>query len=63
MYYRHGIFVERDGRAFGHTTLSKALRSEAENSFCSVARMLQMVSRTSTCPTLRAVVRRARASR
>jgi hypothetical protein len=39
------------------------LRSEAENSFCSVARMLQMVSRTSTCPTLRAVVRRARASR
>tara|TARA_B100002003_G_scaffold248080_1_gene281057 strand:+ start:2705 stop:3748 length:1044 start_codon:yes stop_codon:yes gene_type:complete len=41
----HGIFVEQDDRAFGHTSLSKALRSEAENSFRPVARMLQMVSR------------------
>jgi hypothetical protein len=41
----HGIFVEQDDRAFGHTSLSKALRSGAEDSFRPVARMLQMVSR------------------
>src|SRR5215469_1189549 len=39
----HGIFQEKGNRQFDHTSLSQCLRSDAEGSFRSAARMLHRI--------------------